>query len=102
MIDNMIIQRTFVHTVGKVDPGHDSKVYPTNTTGTIFIETEHLSMQHVIKSILISNADGKVVQRYIDEQQRYIVDISAFPPGMYYVKVITNLGKETFPVLLHH
>ena len=102
MIDNMLVQRTFVHTIRKEESGRDSKVYPTSTTGTIFVETEHLSADHVIKSIRITDAGGKIVQQYNDEQQRFIIDIGHLPRGMYYVKVVTNLGNETFPVLLHN
>lgn len=102
MIDNMLVQRTFIHTVSGVPGDHDSKVYPTSTSGIFFVEAAHLSQQHVIKSIIITNESGRVVQQYHDEQQRFIIDIGSLPAGRYFVSVTSNMGKEVFPVLLHH
>ena len=102
MIDNMLVQRTFIHTVAQVENKRDSKVYPTATTGIIFVEAAHLQQQHFIKSVSITDATGKIVRRYTDEQSRYVIDISTCPSGEYFVKVITNLGSETFPVMLHN
>lgn len=99
MIDNMFVQRTIFHTVAQVPGSKDSKVYPTITSGVVFIEAEHLTAPHFIKSVTVTDASGRVIQQYTDEQSRYMIDFSQHPPGQYLVKVITNLGSETFPVL---
>ena len=102
MLDNMLVQRTQVHTVSAVETGHEAKVYPTETGGILFIEAAHLSQQHYIRAIQITDATGKVVQSYNDEQQRFMLDLGSLPSATYFVKVTTNLGAETFPVVLRH
>jgi hypothetical protein len=102
MIDNMLVQRTLVHTVGQTGSGRDSKLYPTSTNGIIYIEAEHVTQNHDITSVLIYDANARIVQEHHDIKQRYMIDLAGLPAGEYFVRVTTNLGKETFTVLLHH
>jgi hypothetical protein len=102
IIDNMLVQRTFFHTITTAESGRDSKVYPTITNGVIFLEAEHRSQPHFIKSVRILDMAGRTVREYTDEQPRYMIDLSEHPPGQYLVKVNTNLGSETFPVTVRY
>jgi hypothetical protein len=102
MIDNMMAQHTFQHTVSQIGTTHDSKVYPTQTTGLVFVEASHLLQPHYIRSLSVSDRTGKVLQHYNDEQSRFMIDLGMYPTGTYYVKVETNLGTELFPVVLQH
>jgi hypothetical protein len=102
MIDNLLVQRTLQHTVSSIEMNELVRVYPTLTTGVLHIDASHTSQKHVIKSLSIVNADGKLVRQYNDEQDRFLIDIADLPQGQYYVSAVTNLGKESTPVTLIH
>lgn len=102
IIDNMLVQRTFFHTVGKVESGHAARVYPTSTSGSLIVEAEHRSANHYITSLRITDQSGRIMRQYHDQQSRYILDIGDFPDGRYNVQVRTNLTSEHFSILVHH
>lgn len=101
MIDNMSVHTTWHHTVVK-GPGDGDylHVYPTKTNGIVHIEAQKLQQYHIIKSMQLINADGKVVQTYGTSPTKFYIDISQFPDGVYYLKVNTNFKSQTFPVIL--
>jgi hypothetical protein len=100
IIDNIMVQRTFQHTVEKIEGGHVSRVYPTNTTGIVHIDAAHTADRHVIQSVRIMDNSGRILQSYAGEEKRYMIDISMLPAGRYNVLVTTNKGTETLPVVL--
>ena len=43
---------------------------------------------------------GRVVQQWGRAPTKYFIDISAHPPGQYYLTVQTNVATETVPLIL--
>jgi hypothetical protein len=101
MIDNMRMHMTWVHTVAKTaDQAYKMKVYPTNTSGRVFIEGEKIPEYYVIEHMQLISSDGKVVKQYGRAPVKFYIDINDQPDGMYYLKIETNKRTETFPILL--
>jgi hypothetical protein len=101
MIDNMRMHFTYLHTAAKSPEQLTTmKVYPTSTTGIIHIEGPKIPEYHIIQSMQLISADGKLVKEYGLSPVKFYVDISDQPDGIYYLKVNTNKKSETFPVLL--
>src|SRR5690606_1494899 len=90
MIDNMMIQNTWIHTVASGPEKDYLKVYPTKTTGIINIEAEKLQEFHIIEKIKLIDVSGKVVQEWGRSPTKFYVDIQQHPDGIYYLKVKTN------------
>jgi hypothetical protein len=102
MVDNMIEHLTIFHTAG-LDPQPEyMRVYPTLTTGIVTIEMQKLQEYHVIESIEIFSADGKLVKSFGLSPTKFWFDMSTYPNGIYYVKVKTNKKTETHKVVLQH
>lgn len=104
MIDNLFAQMTVVHTV-KLTPNETNaylKVFPTNTSGRVNIETEKLQEFHIIENIELISPDGKVAQSWGTSPTKFFIDIKeGLPNGVYYVKVKTNKKTETLPIVLN-
>jgi len=101
MIDNLFMAPTLVHTVkGGPSAGKYLSVYPTPTTGRVFIEAEKRNAFHIIQRMELRTAGGQVVQRWGQAPTKYYIDIDAHPPGQYYLTVQTNVATETVPIVL--
>jgi hypothetical protein len=100
VIDNLIEQKTWAHTVKKMEEDQYLRVFPTRTTGIINIEAQKLQEFHIIKSMRLIDMQGRVVREYGTCPTKYYIDISGHPDGMYHLKVNTNKRSETFPVIL--
>lgn len=103
MIDNLMAQRTYVHTVPKVESQEKVRVFPTFTTGILHVEADHLLQKQTIISLTIVNADGKIMRAFNNDlQDRFLLDIGQFPAGDYIVTAVTNLGKTVHKIVLSH
>jgi Secretion system C-terminal sorting domain len=102
MVDNMIEHLTIFHTAGLDPQPVYMRVYPTLTTGIVTIEMQKLQEYHVIESIEIFSADGKLVKSFGLSPTKFWFDMSTYPNGVYYVKVKTNKKTETHKVVLQH
>ncbi len=100
MMDNFMAEQTFVHTVKKAADNNYLKVYPTLTTGRVFIEAEKLQEYHIIESIRIVNTEGRTVRTYGQAPTKFFVDMADLPRGNYYINVTTNKRSQTFTVTL--
>lgn len=100
MIDNMIAHVTGIHTVKKSEHEEYLKVFPTATTGIVHIETAKLQEYHIIESIEVMNAEGKIVDRYGISPTKFYIDLSRHRNSIYYIRVKTNFKTETFKVIL--
>lgn len=101
MIDNFMANTTMVHTVKKTEEVKYLTVYPTATTGRVYIEAEKLQEYHIIENIRLINMEGKVVQEYGKAPTKFFIDIGHQPAGDYFLKIKTNKKTETFRILLN-
>jgi hypothetical protein len=103
MIDQFYVQQTIVHTVKKTETDAQPylKVYPTATTGRVYIEAEKLQEFHIIESIELISTDGKIVKTWGTSPTKFYIDIDEQTNGMYYLKVKTNKKIETIPIVLN-
>ena len=100
MIDNLFVQRTFVHTVKKEPSARYLSIYPSPTNGIVNIEAEKRNGFHIIERMELRGSDGQVVQQWKTAPTKYFIDIGRHPPGQYYLTVQTNVATETVPILL--
>lgn len=100
MIDNMLAEPTYYHTVSQVDPAQTFLVYPTITTGILKIDTETDAGE--IESIQVTDISGRLVQEYKHMPVKTSVDISRLAAGTYFIRVgITNKAEIHKVVLAH-
>lgn len=98
MIDNMFVTRTFVHTVGKIDPNKSFLVYPTITNGIIKVAMgDNLAK---IENILILDAQGRIVKRQNGQTDKATIDISSLANGNYFVHVQSGQKIEVHQITL--
>lgn len=100
MIDNMLVQTTFAHTIKAVGGERNSTVYPTHSSGTLYVEASRASQNEYVRTVQICAADGRMVRQYNGQDFRMILNINDLPTGQYLVKVATNSGNEVFPIEL--
>ncbi len=101
MIDNFMAHITYAHTVAK-DPFHNTeiRVYPNLSAGIVNIEAPAVKQFHITEYLGVINMAGKVVKEYRNIPTKYYIDLSDQPPGLYYLKVRTNLYSGTYPVMI--
>jgi hypothetical protein len=100
MIDNMMAQPTYYHTVSKIDPAQTFLVYPTITTGVLKIDADVEAGE--IESIYITDINGRLLREYKHTPVKTSVDISMLPAGTYYVRVGISNKAEIHKVVLIH
>jgi hypothetical protein len=100
MIDNMLAAMTIVHTINEEDQDVFMKLYPSPTSGNLRIEVHKEEGYHVIESIELIDARGRVVQSHGLSPVKFTIDISGHPDGLYQLRVRTNKGQQTLPVVL--
>jgi len=103
MIDQFYVQQTIIHTVKKAETEAPPylKVFPTATTGRVYIEAEKLQEFHIIESIELISTDGKIVKTWGTSPTKFYIDIDEQTSGLYYLKVRTNKKTETIPIVLN-
>lgn len=100
MIDNMMAEPTYYHTVSNIDPAQTFLVYPTITTGILKIDTD--SDADEIEAIYITDIHGKLLQEHKHRPVKTSIDIGALPAGTYYIRVgIANKAEIHKVVLVH-
>lgn len=100
MIDNMYTGITAIHTVNESEQEKYMSVSPNPTTGRVEITTKKLDQFHIIERMELVNMEGRVVQQWGTSPTKFYIDISNHPPGIYFLKVKTNINSETFKIIL--
>ncbi len=98
MIDNMMAQPTYFHTVSQVDEKGTFLVYPTITTGVIKIDTEDDAQE--IEALQVVDVQGRVVRESKHLPVKTSIDISMLPAGTYFIKVGTAHKAEIHKIVL--
>lgn len=101
LVDNIINNSTLIHTVQETEMPEYISLSPNPTDGIVQIETRKEQEYHIIESMELINASGLVVQRFGPSPTKYRIDIGQHPPGVYFLKVKTNLATETMRVVLN-
>lgn len=102
MIDNFKIHKTWFHTIGEEKQAKYVEVYPNPTSNRLNIEVQKMNEFHIIRHLVIKDAQGKVVEEYSNCPTKFFVDVSDYPSGLYYVTVETNLDTKTVKCLVTH
>ncbi len=100
MIDNIIVHPTYYHTVKNTTEAQALKVYPTATTGIVNVEIDKRDTEQQVKNVMLINRDGKILEQYIQDTHKLVMDIGNYPAGLYYVKVTTNKVSLSYPITL--
>lgn len=100
IIDNLMIQPTFVHTLTSTGVVKESKVFPTITQNKVNIEVQRTQEVKMIEEILVYNITGELVQQHSNVPVKYFVRLENEPSGTYIVKVKTKKEIKSFQVIL--
>ncbi len=97
MIDNMLLQETFFHTVSTVDPDKTFMVYPTVSSGVVKISMDEKGK--LVQHISVIDAQGKMLQNYDPNAQKTEIDISNLPVGTYFLSIFSEDKLEVHQVI---
>ena len=100
MVDNILVHPTYVHTISEVEQPEYIKVAPNPTSGKLDIIGQKLEYFHIIEKIELYNTNGHLVQQWGKSPTKFSIDIGRHKPGVYYLKVFTNVKAETLRVVL--
>ncbi len=95
MIDNMIAQTTIIHTIKEKDLPEYLNIYPNPSNTIINIQLEKIQDYHIIEDMQLINAQGKIVQEWKNIPVKFWIDSKKYSPGLYFLKVRTNIKTET-------
>lgn len=101
MIDNMMAQLTWVHTVKSEKSMDYIKVYPTPTTGIVNIDIEKQQGFHIIENMELTDIQGRVVRKYGVSPTKFYIDIGDLTDGIYFLQIKTNIKSTTIPITLN-
>lgn len=98
MIDNMMAQPTYFHTVNDTDPKGAFMVYPTITSGIVKVDTDNGTDK--IDVLQVVDMRGRTVRDYKNLPASSTIDIHELPPGAYFIKVGAKMNGEIHKVVL--
>ncbi|MEM9024154.1 MAG: T9SS type A sorting domain-containing protein, partial [Bacteroidota bacterium] len=96
----LLAHPTFTHTVEEKARVEYMTVLPNPTRGNLRISTKKRTDYHIIESIELMNMEGRVVQHWGVSPVKFSLDIGHHPPGVYVLNVTTNVGSQSFKVIL--
>lgn len=102
MIDNIVSQETWIHTLNEVKPDGYMTVFPNPASERINIVTEKKNEFHIIEELTLYASNGEVVKQYHNVPTKFFIDVSDVPEGNYQLKVRTNFQEEEFSVIVQH
>lgn len=102
LIDNFNAHITMIHTISEVKSQQYITVYPNPANDVLHIETEKLPVPHIIEQMQLINALGQVVDEWQNEPTKFFIPTAKYPPGVYMLKIKTNLKTETIKFAIAH
>jgi hypothetical protein len=96
MMDNFTIQRTIFHPVNEYSNSKAMTVYPTKTSGIVNVELKNPEKK--MSDLNLLDMNGKLLQKYGPNSSKVVLDISEYPPGIYYVEIRSDKKQEFFKV----
>ncbi len=100
MIDDMVFERTAVHTVGEDAKAPYLEVFPSPTEGKLEFRLKKRRNLQKITTIKILNTKGLLVKQLSPSNIHFTTNLQENPPGLYYIKIYTTDQIETHPFIL--
>lgn len=100
MIDNMLGNFTWVHTVKELSPNEYMRISPNPTSGRVDIVTQKKDEYHIIEKLMLFNDHGMLVKSWENVPTKFFIDLSDQPDGNYILKAKTNFKSEEFRIIL--
>ncbi len=102
MIDNVVSEQTWVHTINEIKPNDYMEVYPNPADDRINIVTEKKTEFHIIEQLSLYDMNGRRVRHFEYVPTKFFVDVADLPEGNYILEVQTNFEKRSFDVIVQH
>lgn len=102
MIDNVLSQPTWVHTINEVKPDDYMEVYPNPANERIHIITEKKTEFHIIEKLSLYDMNGKQVRYFENVPTKFFLDVAGLPEGKYLLEVQTNFENRSFDIIVQH
>ncbi|TXF77489.1 T9SS type A sorting domain-containing protein [Chryseobacterium sp.] len=67
------------------------KIYPNPVSETLFVESKTKMQQ-----LEIFSTEGKLIKTIQDNTDRFNINVSSLPVGLYYIKIMSDKSAETF------
>lgn len=102
MIDNLMVAVTWFHPITENSKPDNFKIYPTLANRSITLEQINTDPALVIEQITLLDMSGNIVRNIQINNSVEYIDVSDIPAGHYILKIVSNLKKETHPVIISH
>lgn len=102
MIDNVLSEPTWVHTINEIKPDDYMEVYPNPANDRINIVTEKKTEFHIIEKLALYNMTGQRVRYFENVPTKFFLDVADLPEGNYMLEVQTNFEKWSFDIIVQH
>lgn len=100
MIDNMMAHITFIHTINEPKEFSHSTVYPNPASDIVNIQAPKITGYHIIELMELTDATGRVVDKWTNIPTKFWFDTSKYNDGLYFLKIATNIKSETIPLVI--
>ncbi len=100
MIDNMIIQMTWIHTIAEKEQEKYIRISPNPSTGRFNIDIKKINGPHIIEHMELSDMNGKLLQKWEYIPTKFFIDLDDYPNGFYYLNIKTNQSSEVHKIML--
>ncbi len=100
MMDNFMAHLTSIHTINENSQKEYLKVFPSVTTGRVFIEAQKIDEKHKIEKMELFDSNGRLVEKFGESPTKFFIDIDHHPKGNYILKIQTNIKTESFKIVL--
>lgn len=103
LIDNFLIHTTIIHTAtSEKEQENYLEIYPNPTSGRLEINAQKINGYHLIEELNLYNVSGRLIKSYGKCPTKFSIDLSDQSPGVYYLKIKTNLQTETFRIVVQN
>lgn len=102
LVDNVLSEPTWVHTVNEVQPDDYMTIFPNPANEKFNIVTEKKTEFHIIEDLSIFSIEGVLVKHFENVPTKFFVEVDDLPNGTYEVQVRTNFDEKKFKLVVQH
>jgi hypothetical protein len=100
MLDNFHVYETWFHTITELSSENAFTAFPTATAGPLTVVYNRSKEPTTISSVELIDLKGRVVEKFYPENPNFELDLSRHYNGHYTLKIITETGFDTCPIVI--
>ncbi|MCB0803583.1 MAG: T9SS type A sorting domain-containing protein [Flavobacteriales bacterium] len=100
MIDNMIYDITFIHTINENETSEYIEISPNPASNRVSIKTRKSEEFHIIEKMQLIDLNGDIVYEWTNCPTNFYFETNNFESGVYFLKIKTNLKTEIHKLII--